>query len=285
MFGEMPLTKHDLEQIKEAFGITDNSSLKESLGLNVLHESITSLDNKLTTLDTKFSEKLSAVETSNNNLTVMIQADRVKNEQCFNELKEADEALDARVIEKDEQIKSLTERLNKLERRSSHNEQHGRRWNIEVNGIPNTVEDADLESVVIDILFNIGVECERSDLEAVHRLPSKTDNKPTIFRFANRKFVDQCWENKYKLNTLNLSAIPGLERDRKIYFNPSLCTYYKELSYNCRKLKKEGLISKVKIDDNGNISVVLLNGSTFKVKHHTDLQTKFPDFKEFSFDQ
>ena len=283
----MPLTTDDIAQIKEAFGIAPDSTLKETLGLTEIQKTLVSFEKKLTEVDNKLSEKLLAVETSNRELTLSIQAVKTHNEKTFAELRSADTNLEQKIESKDAQINVLTNRLHQLERRSAHNEQHGRRWNIEIDGIPVSVDDKDLERVVLDILHGIDVELDSYEIEAVHRLPSKTPqvSKPTIVRFVSRKTVDTIWQNKAKLKTLNVSRIAGLDNNSKVFFNPSLCSYYKELAYNCRKLRNEGIISKVKTDDNGIISIVLLTGGVLKVKHHVDLTDKFPDFRNFTFDQ
>ena len=282
----MPLDENDLLQIKAAFGIAEGSTLKETLGLNEIHDSINEFNNKITVLENSLTAKLTAVEKSNGLLTLTIAEDRTANEKSFNDLKAADEKLRDQVQAKDEEIRILTQRLSMIERRSSHNEQHGRRWNIEIDGIPDAVADQDLESAVLDILFAIGVGIERYEIEAVHRLPAARRGnkpKPTIVRFVSRKTAEQCWSKKSNLRTLDVSLFDFLNHDSVIYFNPSLCAYYKELAFNCRKLKKEGKITKVKVDDNGNISIILLTGGTVKVKHHTDLKEKFPN-EQFTFD-
>ena len=70
----MPLTKDDIAQIKEAFGIEPDSNLKETLGLAEIQKTLVSFDKKLTAVDNKLSEKLLAVETTNRELTISIQA-------------------------------------------------------------------------------------------------------------------------------------------------------------------------------------------------------------------
>ena len=282
----MPLSSDGLLEIQKLFGITSDRTLKDTLGLTAIEQTLTTFNEKLTSIEKTLTDKLTALEKSNTQVLLMIDSDRKKNEKTFNDLREADETLKSQITEKDEQLSTLTSRLSQLERRAAHNEQHGRRWNIEIDGIPNSVSDADLEPIVLDILESIGVHCDSTDIEAAHRLPAKprTESKPVIVRFCNRKTVDLCWSNKSRLKSIDTFSIRGIE-NAKIFFNPSLCTYYKELAYNCRLLKKEGQITKVKTDDNGVISIVLLSGATMKIKHHLDLKEKFEGFKSFTFDK
>ena len=71
---------------------------------------------------------------------------------------------------------------------SNHNmlEQYGRRSNIEITGIPNTVQDNELENKVIEIFDAIGVEANLADFEDCHRVgKSKNNFKKVIARFVN----------------------------------------------------------------------------------------------------
>ena len=53
--------------------------------------------------------------------------------------------------------------------------QHGRKSNIEIDGIPTNVSDdpKQLEIATLKILQAINVVCEPKDIEAIHRLPIK----------------------------------------------------------------------------------------------------------------
>ena len=70
-------------------------------------------------------------------------------------------------------------------------EQYGRRNNIVISGIPDDISDNDLESTVIDIMKDVDVHINSSDLEACHRIGKSdrtTASKKTIVRFTNRKY-------------------------------------------------------------------------------------------------
>ena len=142
-----------------------------------------------------------------------------------------------------------------------------------------------MELAVLEILRAINVNCLPADIEAVHRLPSKSAIKPTIVRFNHRKTVDDINANKNKLKditSLNMN-INGLTEDSKIYINPSLSKYFKNLQYNCRVLKRHGLIKGVKTSDDGVIKIKTLNDEFIKISHESDLINRFDQFANFSF--
>ena len=138
-------------------------------------------------------------------------------------------------------------RIKELETSVHRGLQHGRGWNVEIEGIPINVGDEppQLQAAVIKILSAINVPIETFDIDTVHRLPSKNEPKTTIVRFCSRKTVRLVHENKHKLRDLALLDIEvaGLNANSRIYINASQCTYYKSLAYNCRLLKRKGLIA------------------------------------------
>ena len=89
----------------------------------------------------------------------------------------------------------LRKKVNVLENKilnleSEHNslEQYGRRNNIKITGIPDSVPDQNLEEKVVDILNEIIVNVSPKDTEACHRVGvSKNSSKKTIVGFINRK--------------------------------------------------------------------------------------------------
>ena len=81
-------------------------------------------------------------------------------------------------------MKNLQEENKRLQKRGSvldkkvisiesrHNilEQYGRRNNLEITGIPDSVPQRDLENKVVDILNAIGVNVSNDDFEDCHRI-------------------------------------------------------------------------------------------------------------------
>ena len=75
----------------------------------------------------------------------------------------------------------------------------------------------------------------------------------------------------------------GLDENTKIYFRPSQCSYYSMLSYNCRVLKRNKLISDVSVGNDGRVSMKLEDGMFVKVDHESTLMHYFPNFNGFNF--
>lgn len=78
-------------------------------------------------------------------------------------------------------------------------QQYIRRNNVEIHGIPDNVEQKDLEKKVIEVCSALNVHIKKQDIEACHRLEDKTKGnapKKTIVRFVNRKVCDDLHRNK-----------------------------------------------------------------------------------------
>ena len=258
----MVMTKGDLIQIKEAMKdqITEYFQQPQTIAFiteninnttKVLIENLESkLSNKFMELENKYSaiiEKLeesfkadiASVKQSNETLFVQINNDRIKFENDLgriygkiHDLECEDNNVNSKLNEAYGIIDCLKGKIEYLEKSAFHNEQHGRKWNIEIDGIPINIGDdrLQLEKAVLELLRSINVKCQPEDIEAVHRLPSKGPIKPTIVRFNHRKTVEDINLNKHKLKDISSLKIDitGLTEDSKIYINPSLSKYYKK---------------------------------------------------------
>ena len=91
------------------------------------------------------------------------------------------------------------ERIRNLELSVDHFDQYGRRQNIEIAGIPNTIPQEDLEKKIIEILRDIGVNVNSYDIVTCHRLKGYGTRRNTSVRFLNQKTAIQCLRNKSKL--------------------------------------------------------------------------------------
>ena len=84
--------------------------------------------------------------------------------------------------------------------------QYGRRNNLILSGIPESIPDNQLENKVSSILSDIGVSIQSKEIEACHRFGKtdrKTKSKKTIIRFVNRKHCKKALLNKKKLSDIN----------------------------------------------------------------------------------
>lgn len=83
-------------------------------------------------------------------------------------------------------------------------EQYGRRNNIEISGIPDSVEKISFREKVVSIFSNNGVGLRSNDTEACHIIEKIRDNsKNTIVRFNNIKFVKEALYNMKKLISID----------------------------------------------------------------------------------
>ena len=83
----------------------------------------------------------------------------------------------------------LYEKMYHLECSVEGANQHNRKNNIEISGLPDVIEDDILESTVVSILNKIvdkPIDAS-TEVEACHRIRGKRGFKGTLIRFVNRK--------------------------------------------------------------------------------------------------
>ena len=163
-------------------------------------------------------------------------------------------------------------------------EQYGRRNNIEITGIPDTVQDYVLENKVIGIFDAIGVESKSANFEDCHRVRKyKNNSKKFIVRFANGKVVKNAICKRKQLKAIDKTSI-GLQNPT-IFMNENLTPENNKIAYHCRNLKRDGTISKTYTSNGTNIICcnILENGKPQKVYHVNILCVMSPDGQNNSF--
>lgn len=290
----MPTTKSEemsiqLKEIKDSI-INLNTSLNSKMD-----EIKVAITNDLKNLEVSVFAEISELKQKNANLTILIDSMKSHYDTEIAKIEERLYSNDSAVsmnsnlistVKKDYELQQ-NERIINLEKSVFTGLQHGRKWNFEIDGIPANIGDypKQLEEATIKILNAINVDCNKNDIEAIHRLPSKMDCKPTIVRCKSRKMVEAAFLNKSKLKNLqalNINIV-GLTAESKIYLRPSLCPYYKNLAYNCRVLKRNNLIAGVHISDEGTVKIKNFDNEFIKITHERDLISRFPSFVHFSF--
>ena len=140
-----------------------------------------SLEDAIANLQSDLSEKIT-------NLTTEVRStkDEVINlkDVIIKRLQDENELLRAKCNKLENKIVSLVSSTNQVE-------QYGRRNNIVISGIPDDISDNDLESTVIDIMKDVDVDINSSDLEGCHKIGKsgrRTASKKTVVRFTNRKY-------------------------------------------------------------------------------------------------
>ena len=139
-------------------------------------------------------------------------------------------------------------------------EQSRRRNNIEITGIPDTVQDNELENKVIGIFDAIGVEANSADFEDCDRVGKSKNNS----KFVNRKVVRNVLYKRRQLKTIEKSSIAL--QNTTILLNENLTPENNKIAYHCRKTKHEGTISKIYSSNGTNIICcnILENGKPQK---------------------
>ena len=289
------LTKQDLLEIAE---ILNKSELKDSVDKltaanTELLNKVTDVEAKVTALDQKFTTETGEIRSE---LDIMAKFSRDLEETVTNNKTEIEAELTTlrnevvRLADSTNSSEKLAKKVERLEKSVHHGQQHDRLWNLEIAGIPTHVGDEPekLEEAALAIFGAIDVNCSPSNIEAIHRLKDKGNGRApvTILCIDNRKIVREIHQNKRKLKhlkDLNID-IPGLNDQSKIFINPSLTPYTRSLAYNCRLLRDDGLIEKVRVDDDGSIKIKLVGREQLKrINVESDLTNMFGDYGKYTF--
>ena len=110
----------------------------------------------------------------------------------------------------------------------------GRRNNIEITGIPDSVPDQNLEEKVVDILNEISVNVSPKDIEACHRVGvSKNSSKKTIVSFIKRKHAKKALISRKNLRESSSSNC-------NVFINENLTVKNNEIVFLGTKLERSG---------------------------------------------
>ena len=120
----------------------------------------------------------------------------------------------------------LEKRVIDLEKKQAKSEQYSRRSNVEFSNIPNDIPDNQLETKIIQICRESGVEVDHNDIESCHRLPvsrySQNNYKRVIVKLVNRKHSESLL---YKKKSLSSRDFSNINIPSKIFVSVSLCPY------------------------------------------------------------
>ena len=169
-------------------------------------------------------------------------------------------------------VQNLEYNLNSLE-------QYGRRNNLEISGIPESIDITNLEKTAMNLLSAVDAPVEKINIEACHRLgkvEKKAGSRRTIIRFVNRKHCKEALINRRKLKSFDASAI-GLN-NATIYFNENLTPVNSDIAYRCRLLRKEKKNENTLSKDGVNYIVLMKDDWPLKFTHKFQLSNLFPNF-------
>ena len=155
----------------------------------------------------------------------------------FDRLEKKIKASNDLLLQQDELIYQMEKQIYQLQ-------QYNRRENIEIIGLPDNINNSELEKTVINILNKIGVSVTSFDIAACHRLKKKNGRRSAnvIVRFVCRKKAIECLKNKKllksKVSEFKLFII-------YLFIIENLCPNYQSAYNYCHKLKAEGKIDSL----------------------------------------
>ena len=138
-------------------------------------------------------------------------------------------------------------------------------------GIPSSVSDDDLENKVLKIFDKLGVPINPNNIEACHGI------KKDSVKFNKRKDCQQVMRVKKDLKNMMFTDI-DLPVGTTLYLNESLCSYYRWLWSNCKKLRNANIIHSF-FTVNGTVKVKVSDGGKPRtITHLEDLKNIAPGY-------
>ena len=157
-------------------------------------------------------------------------------------------------------------------------EQYSRRESLVISGIPDAVDQKQLQQKVLQILSTIGLDLVPDDISACHRLYNPPDSQfpaKVVVRFINRKVVNFCLEHRDELQQQ-----ASRQMRLNLRFFESLCSKNEETLRICKWLNQQNKIHDHYLR-NGFVKLVAEeNGRPLKVKHPNILRKKFAGIPE-----
>ena len=170
---------------------------------------------------------------------------------------------------------ALKKQLILTERQCWANAQYSRRECIEISGIPSSVHENDLEGKVLEVFHKLGSSVNEENVEACHRIKQGSDK--VIIKFSRRKDCQQVMKVKRDLRNMDCTEL-DLPAGTTLYLNESLCSYYRWLWSNCKKLRNDKLIYSF-YTVNGTVKIKQHEEDMpYPVTHIEDLKKIFPDY-------
>ena len=165
----------------------------------------------------------------------------------------------------------LTKRVVQLERNAVTNAQYHRRESVEVNPVPPSISDEELELNICQALSLTGHEVKPDDLQACHCLKKK---ESVIVKFKCRKLKRKVLVNRKNLRNKS-EDLRQLKFSGKLFISESMCHENHQLAYKCRQLKNAGKIHSTWFWNNA-VNVKLSERSNpVKIFHIIDIEKLF----------
>lgn len=137
-------------------------------------------------------------------------------------------------VAKDKVIEELTSQVNDID-------QYGRNRNLEISNLVVT-KDENLNNIAIDIAKKLDVELSASDIDVVHRLPTKNIAYPpkVVIQFVTRKKRDEILAARKKATIKNSDLVKGVAKEHNlvIYINEHLSSFFRSLLWLTKQKAK-----------------------------------------------
>ena len=165
--------------------------------------------------------------------------------------------------------KLLSKQIETLQRNALDSSQYLRREMIEINPVPEDIQDTQLEESICQALSLTGTPVSAGDLKACHRMRLKDR---VIVKFSSRKKRNDVIFKKKSLNGKSDELkILGFA-SAKLFISDSMCHENHQLFYRCRQLKRRGLLHSVWFFSNCIFIKVGENSDATKIKHVYDIE-------------
>lgn len=194
----------------------------------------------LSELNTKFTTLLDSVNFCSNKITDF--------EANLKRVNEKLKLIDTYKEEND----NLKIKINDLNKKICDMEDYSRRNNVEIQGVPE-VRGENVVEIVDKIGKNIGVNCELSQIDACHRVPSRNKERPKsiIVKFNSRlvkqNFVAAARVKRGSVTTSKLGYTSA--PDTPIYVTDHLTPMKKDLLFKTKKFCRDNDFKYVWVND------------------------------------
>ena len=162
----------------------------------------------------------------------------------------------------------LLKQITNLERNALNNAQSVRRENIEVNPIPQSIPNTDLENKVCQALSLTGTTVTPDDLQACHRMKNK---EKVIVKFKDRKQRNKVIFSRKELKSKG-EQLRDLQFGPSLFINDSVCFENQPLFYKCCQLKNVVKLFSFWFFNNTLNVKRTENGPITKIFHISDLE-------------
>ena len=144
-------------------------------------------------------------------------------------------------------LEEIDDDLIECEKDVTRIDQYTRRWNVEIQNIPDDVDQDHLKPAIAHALQQMNVNINEDAFEAIHRLKKAKKSKgpaPVIVRFRKRDDAFETLKKKKDSKKIENNTF-GPSMRTKIFIHENLGPRAKRIFDFCLKMQKEGKIFKV----------------------------------------